>query len=227
VPPPALPTGEITPDDVNDVVNAALQCVRRVHGEHGLVSESVPIPVNSTNQPSDVFISIVQANRQLNLMLDRQFAPSDVFEQVTRAVGYTSRLLEKFPDSTPIPQEPTLEEGKRPADVYRRLLECIDRIRAIAKLSGLEMLELNIDEKQIPEAVPSDVFDVATLAVAELAYLHSKLPDAKPIREVYYVGRKFPSHVFQRVGILESQLTALEQLVRENPGWLESESSGK
>lgn len=86
------------------------------------------------------------------------------------------------------------------------------------------MLELRIDDSQIESAEPSDVYDVASLIIAELAYLHSKIPGAKSPREVYYVGRKFPSHVFQRVGILEGQLVRLELLVKQNSTWLKQES---
>ena len=85
------------------------------------------------------------------------------------------------------------------------------------------MLELRIDETQIQQAEPSDVYDVASLIVAELAYLHSKLTDAKSPREVYYVGRKFPSHVYQRAGILDRQLIELQRWVLENPDWLKGE----
>ena len=221
--PPALPIDNITAGDVHEVVNAALKCVRRVRAKYGDDTNSVPIAHDPTKQPSEVFKSIVQANRQLNLMLERRFSPSDVFQQVTLAVGYSARLLERFPDATTIPDEPAFEKGKRPADVYRRLLGCVERVRRIARSSGLEVLELQIDENQIWKAEPSDVYDVASLIVAELAYLHSQLPDLKPPRAVYYVGRKFPSHVFQRAGILDRQLMELERHMQEHSNWLKRE----
>lgn len=72
---------------------------------------------------------------------------------------------------------------------------------------------------------PSDVYDVASLVVAELACLHSRLPDAKPPREVYYVGRKFLSHVFQRAGTPDRQLVELERWVKDESDWLQQESA--
>gem|GEM_PF-6574743 len=53
-----------------------------------------------------------------------------------------------------------------------------------------------------------------------------ELQGAAP-REVYYVGRKFPAHVYQRAGILEAQLVELENLVRKNPDWMTGESTDK
>ncbi len=222
--PPRLPKGDIQPADVLNVVDVALTCVRRVKRKYEIETTSTPATRDDSKQPTDVFRSIVQANRQLNLMLERRYAPGDVFEQVTRSIGHTSRLLEHFPDAATLHDEPKFQEGKRPADVYRRLLDCFKRIRSIAELSGLEMLELQIDDSQIEVAEPSDVYDIASLIVAELAYLHSVLPGAKPPRSVYYVGRKFPSHVFQRAGILAGQLIDLERLVKQNPDWLKQKS---
>lgn len=224
---PTLPEGDISPSDVYNVVDAALQSLRQVKRRYGLETDARLSEPDATKQPTDVFKSIVQANQQLNLMLERQFAPSDVFQQVTRAVGYASRLLDRFPNTVLIPEEPAFEAGKRPADVYRRLLGCVERIRRLADLSGLELLELQVDEKLIQQAEPSDVFDIASLVVSELSYLHGKLTDAKPPRDVYYVGRKFPAHVYQRVGILERQLAELDRRVQENPDWLTQEPVGE
>jgi len=217
---PKPPEGEITPQDVYRVVEAAIDRIRRVKRELGVDTKVEPAPLDPSKTPSDVFRSAVQANRQLNLLLERQFAPSDVFQQVTVGVGYASRLLESFPNAEVMPPEPKFEDGKRPADVYRRLVTCFGVIREVAERADIEMLELEIDEEQIADARPSDVYDVASLLISELAYLHARLPDAQPPRPVYYVGRKFPSHVYQRVGILELQIEQLHSLAAKHPDWL-------
>lgn len=135
--PPTLPSGEIRPGDVQEVVDVALKCVQRVNSKYDLKTAKPLGELDETKQPTDVFRSIVQANRQLNVMLERRFAPEDVFQQVTRAIGHTSRLLEAFPNAETRYDEPVFEAGKRPADVYRRLLSCFERIRGIAQLSGI------------------------------------------------------------------------------------------
>ena len=77
------------------------------------------------------------------------------------------------------------------------------------------MLALEVEAEELAVVTPSDVYDVASLLVAELAHLHRQFPDAEPPHETYYPGRKFPSHVYQRVGILESQLIELEKQLIE------------
>jgi len=172
--------------------------------------------------PSDVLRSIVQANRQLNLMLERKFAPGDVFQQVTVAIGNAERLIEQFPgESSTIPDPPKYEPNKIPADVYRRLLGCFATVQKITEQSGQQVLKLGqLDEAEISRAAPSDVYDVASLVVSELAYIRGELPDAALPRKVYFPGRKFPSDVLQRVGILEKQLAQLGKLVEQNTDWL-------
>lgn len=222
---PGTPIHPLTSADVHEVVTAALGRIRKVKRTLRIEQSQVIEDPNVKREPTDVFRSIVQANRQLNLLLERQFTPSDVFQQVTRGVACTSRLLERFPAATSIPQTPQFEEGKRPADVYRRLVTCLNRVRRIAARSGEQTLEFEPDEKQIERAEPSDVYDVASLLVSELAYLHSQSGANRP-RKSYYPGRKYPSHVFQRAGILERQLVELESVVKQNPQWLEHTARG-
>ena len=217
---PTIPQGEIAPGDVSAMVNAALKCVQRVKVRYGIDKQTAAPERDPEKQPTDVLKAIVQANRQLNLMLERQFAPSDVFQEVTLGVGYTSRLLETFPKAERIPIEPAYEPEKRPVDVYRRLLGCFRRIREIAERSNVRMLDLEVDDAQIDAIVPSDVYDVASLIVAELAYLQSQLPASQPPRNVYFVGRKFPSDVYQRAGMLELQLIELQKQADGKPDWL-------
>jgi hypothetical protein len=219
-PAPSMPSGDIRPVHVHQVVDAALQRVRLVKKTLGIDEQSRPPPRDPDKTPTDVFRSIVSANRQLNLLRDRPFSPSDVFQEVTIAIGYAARLLAHFPGATRIASTPPFEPRKQPADVYRRLVECLGRIRQIAEQSNLKMLTLAISETDRAEATPSDVHDIASLVVSELAYLHAQLPGVLPAREVYYPGRRFPSQVYQRAGILEGQLLELQRLVQHDPGWL-------
>lgn len=224
---PKAPTRSLTPTDVYGVVDAALKRIRRVKKKLGIDKQATPPARDKTKTPTDVFQSCVQASRQLNLLLDRQFTPSDVFQQVTRSVAFASRLLERFPDAETIPDEPEFEPAKRPADVYGRLVSCFKIIKRVAENSGENVLGFDPDQKLYLQAEPSDVYDIASLLISELSYLHSKLPSAKPPHKVYYPGRKFPSHVFQRAGMLERQLTSLEALVGKNRDWLKPGSGGQ
>ena len=218
---PVIPKKQIEPSQVYVVVDTALQRIRLVKKKLGIIEQAQKTAQNTTKTPSDVFVAIIQANRQLNLLLDQQFTPSDVFQQVTLAVGYTSRLLGQFPNASKTPpQTPEFERGKRPSDVYRLLIGCYELTRQIAVTSGLNMLILKSSESQIDTVTPSDVYDIASLVVSELAYLYAQMDEAQPPYDVYNPGRKLPSHAYQRAGVLEKQLIDLQKRVNNNPNWL-------
>ncbi len=217
--PPSRPQGPISPPDVYTVVDATLHQLQGVKEKLAIPETSPVIPRDNLKTPTDVFRAVVQANRTLNLLLQDQFSPSDVFQEVTLAIGYSARLLEQFPDAKRIPSEPAWERRKKPADVYRRLIDCYGLIHTIATASGFSIAELRPDQAAIEHAQPGDVYDVASLLVSDLAYLHAQRKDSRPPRDVFNPGDKLPAHVFQRIGILEAQLVQLKTFVQANPDW--------
>lgn len=216
---PEIPQGEILPDHVWQVVDAALQRIQRVKSELGIIENSASRVRDADKRPIDVFRTIAQANRQLNLLLERRFSSSDVFKQVTLAMAYSARLLSHFDGTQRIAATPPYQRGKRPVDVYHRLVAILARLQKIAQQSGLAMLTLS-DVNNATEITPSDVYDIASVLVAELAYLHQQLGTVEPPLTPRYPGRKFPADVYQRAGILEAQLVTLQARVTADPDWL-------
>ena len=205
------------------LVTAALDRLVTIKKELGIketVSEKAHPP---STKPTEVARAIVQANRQLNLMLQRRFSSSDVFQQVSWGIQYAKALLAQFPGATPSIASPPFERGKQPGEVFLRLVQCFKHVEEIAHLSGTAALHL--DAKAAKRAMddfeiqPSDVYDLATLLVSDLTYLYGRLKDVPPIPSVPFPGRKFPSHVYQQAGMLLDHLRALEQQVRANPDW--------
>ncbi|MDH3582605.1 MAG: hypothetical protein OER86_00125 [Phycisphaerae bacterium] len=222
---PKPPEGKLTPVHVYAAVKAALDQVQRCKKELGIREQAASPARDATKTPTDVFRAIIEANRQLNALLDRRFAPADVYQQVTVAISYTANLLATFPGATRIPEAPVMERGKEPADVHRRLVGCFERVRRIAARSGVTVLKLGTNTDGQARVAPADVYDIATLLVSELAHLHARRATGKEPIEPYYPGRKFPSHVYQRAGILEAQLIDLEKQVEAAPDWLGGSSS--
>ncbi len=217
---PPTPAAELSPADVLHVIDQAIAQLQHVEEALEISGEVEPLARDPSRTPTDVFQSIVHSNGQMNLLLDRRFSPSDVFQQITLAISYASILLAEFPESTRIPPAPELERGKQPADVYRRLLGCYEQLGRIAANSNVSMLEVTVSEEGIVDASPSDVYDIASLLVAALAHFHSRLSNAGAPRAAYYPGQKTPSQVFQRSGILEAQLAQLATSSEAHPAWI-------
>lgn len=223
MPQPITPTGQIEASDVLPVVDSVLGAIVELNQHVGISERPKPPLRDAAHTPTDVLTAIILANRQLNLLVERRFTSRDVFQQITLAVSYGSTLLSSFPDATRLPDEPDFQPQKTPADVYRRLLDCYALLQQIAKDSKVQMLEFRIDEKAprtLDSIAPSDVYDIASLLVSELAYLHSLRGDLPPVKRVFSPGQLFPSHVYQRAGMLESQIEQLAKAAKENPDWL-------
>jgi hypothetical protein len=220
-PPPGTPVGEILPFDISVVITATLMRLRAVKAKLGISEPTTEPQTIGMKTPSEVFVAVNEANRQLDLLLDQRVGPSDVFQKVTLAIGYAARLLARFPGQSRIPEAPPFERQKFPADVYRRLLACFDTVRSVMKDSGLDTLELHtVDGGGYGWVTTDDTYELASLIVADLSYLHSQIPAVRPPHNVYYPGRKVQAHVYQRAGILEAQLHNLQRLVTRDRRWL-------
>ena len=216
---------DIQPFHIWKIVNEAYKRILVVKQELGIpgsTSEQLKDPSTTMTHAGG---AIVAANRQINLVLERPFTPGDVVHQVNLAIQYAAKLLQQFPKTTPIPQAPPFERGKQPGEAFLRLVDCFERLEAIAQQSKVPVL--HFDRNAMNKAVnhydfhPSDVYDMATLLVSDLAFLHAKLNSPQsPTPVSYPTGRIFPSHAYQQAGVLYAQLVQLEQHVKNHPDWL-------
>jgi hypothetical protein len=199
------------PADVFKLVVAARTNVADVIDSLGIAapaSES-DAAVARDKQPSDVFLSILAVNRQLNSLLDRRFAPSDVFEEVTLAIGYGAILLGQYQDVDRIPEPPPVQPGRVPSDVFYRLLEGLEKLKILYGNEGLASLSVDATDTSSEQITPSDVSDIASLLVARLDFLHKHKSLERRPREPYFPGTVYPTDVYRQAGILLRQLDTL------------------
>ena len=212
---------DIRPFHVWKVVDTSLRRILSLKQQLGLTntnSEALPDPETT---PTQVFFVIGLANKQLNLLLLHQFSPKDVAEQVNLGMEYTTHLLRKFPTAPAPAPLPALERGRLPWDSYSRLIDCYTVLGDIAHASNIKMLSLANQNLDRPDIQPNDVYDLATLIISELAYLHAHLPTTLPPKRVSLHGPILPSHVYQQTGGLLAQLHALHKQVQDHPTWLQ------
>jgi hypothetical protein len=202
------------------VINEAIEHLRIIKQLYGLEPSSDEVPVYDDRTNAEVYAALVAADRQLNRMLDRPVESREVHRQVTIATLYAAKLLEQFNTTTPLPSPPEFEPNKNPTEVYARLLRCLKQVRQIASTMEVEMLTLEPSKEHLANVEPGDVLELALVLTAQLEHLHSLVPEIDMPEEVYYVDRKFPSHVYQSAGTLEQQLAELTRAVRANPRWL-------
>jgi hypothetical protein len=208
------PEGEIAAADVYELVASALEQVKLVRAELE-ITEPVIRQLREAEMPATgLFSTIVDANRQLDLLITNAITPADVFEEVSFALIYASGMLAKHAAGVDVPDAP-FPGPKRPADVYLQLLDCIDIAHRIASTQGVEVLSLS-SRRNVPGNVePGHVYDIANILTADLAML-AKVIGADQTGEDLGPTPKhiFPSHAYQRAETLKRALEALEAALR-------------
>jgi len=200
---------EARPADVFGVVDAALAAVLVVKQNLGIETAVAEKQQPDTSTPSDVFNATIAAGSEINHLLEQRTSPSDVFQLVTAAVYTAAALHVVIPGGPSRPAEPSFEPNKMPSDVYSRMRRCFTLIRLLAESKGGATLRFEIDGEGSQRVSPNDVGDLASLIVEELTHLHRQVPVAVAPARAHYPGKRFPAHVYQRVGLLESILEDL------------------
>jgi hypothetical protein len=214
--PPPTPSDGIGLQDVLSRIRDARQMLSQVIRELQIAPSDGSTPGEGVST-ADIFNAILDLNRQLNLLLERHTSPSDVYKEITLAMGYSARLLARYPDAIRIPEEPLFEPDQRPKDVYLRLIECLQSVVRIFDKLGLAILKIDPSRTDLDSLQPSDVYLVASMIVSQLDFLYKHLGIAKPPPQPVYPGLKFPAHSYQRAGILQAQLQQLERLLVTDP----------
>lgn len=211
--PPPAPDGEVQPKDTYEVVRAALEQILLVKRE---LTIEAAVPLEQRDDPiapTGVFLVIVDVNRQLNLMIGDSARPRDVFEQVSVAVIYAAAVLAKHPGATQVPEAPAFDGHKRMDDVYTKLLTCIEIMSRVGPKAGVPVLRVS-PRRNLPNNINSGhVYDLARILVADLAALADSVEAQRVSLGLTTPERVFPTQVFERAGILQQQLLALEALL--------------
>lgn len=218
--------GNLRPADVYVLVDAALDRFIIIKRHLDIKQRVTPPPRDAGKRPTDVFNAIIRVNYQLDLMLKRHIDQSDVFRRTTEAIAYAACLIGRFPRTPRIPVTPVYLARKENSDCFLQLLQCFQTIREIANLSGIpDILHLSMQDIPGDTVLVLDLYNVASILVSELAYLHSRLDDAAPARQAYDPGPKTSEQVYQRISLLEKQLGKLKEQVAGEPNWLQTASN--
>jgi hypothetical protein len=158
-----------------------------------------------------VFLVVIDINRQLNQLLRVPIGDAEVFEEVSAAITYAAALLEMYPGTTAVPEAPPYDGYKRPADVYRRLTECMDAVIRVAPKAGVQVLGLSARRNVPDDTEPGHAYDIARFLVADLAAI-ADARDAPRVRATLPAPKHiFPTEVYAHAGILLRQLEELER----------------
>jgi hypothetical protein len=209
--PGPAPSGDISPDDVYALLDDALAQIRVAAEAIGITERATFEQRVTSIAATGVFLVVIDINRQLDQMLRVPIGDAEVFEEVSSAITYAAALLATYPGTTAVPEPPAFDGYKRPADVYQRLMECMDAVIRVAPKVGVQVLGLGARRNVPDDTEPGHAYDIARFLVADLA----ALADARDVPTVR-VSLPAPKHIFPtevhaHAGILLRQLEQLEQ----------------
>lgn len=212
-------SNDIVPADVYSVVDASLKRILLVKKELGITKKIIETKEASNTTPSDVFNSILNSNQELSGLLYQKISPTDVYSQITQAISYSAHLINQANASPLIPNPSQFSANKKPSDVYKRLIKCIQTLQVIAEKSNIRMLHIKVNDFSQYQATASNAYDISKIIVAETKYLNMLLPKPEEV-DLFYPGYKTPSQTFQRSSILLKQLNILKKSAEKNSSWL-------
>lgn len=201
--PAVPPIGAIVPGNCYELIDAIVAQVEDIAGEVGVTAKAAEPQLEPARQPSDVLVMMVRVNRQLSRLLERPMAPRDCYRTVALATAYARRL-----GVAPVATV-AFEHGKQPADCYRALEACLVTVEKKLAAKGQTALTARAS---LPDAAPTDVYDLANVVLGEVAYLHSLDGAHNPPIHAFEPGghgHRLPAHVYQLARTLDAQLAAL------------------
>ncbi|MFW5451771.1 MAG: hypothetical protein ACKE9I_09240 [Methylophagaceae bacterium] len=210
----------IQPFHVWQMVNQAYEQILLVKNKLKINQQEIEKPQPIYTSPSDVFAHVVSVNGQINALLNQQFSPSDVYQKVNESIHIMAALLATEPSVKRIPLASSFERRKTPTDVYQYLIETRVILAKIMANYDIHFAHIQNDNTRTRTRAPSDVYDLASLLVANLHYVHSLKLAVKPPAKTYPSVNKIPSDVYQRLSILHQQLLLFQKLHEHSPNWL-------
>ncbi len=209
---PPVPEGELTPADTLLVVEEALAQIRRVKLALSIETEADLFPPTDSSA-TGTFMTLLDINRQVNLLLEEPPRPADVFGQVTLSSVFAASVLSHLGESDILPPAPPFDGYKRPADVYGVLLRCAELLGRIGDETGAPTLHIST-RRNIPDDIePGHVYDISTILVGGLALVSSMLEADDVFPTLETPERIFPTQVYARANVLLQQLEQIEQLL--------------
>ncbi|MFT7580047.1 MAG: hypothetical protein ACI9MR_001714 [Myxococcota bacterium] len=190
------PSAEETFRTLDDVLSTVLK-VKEALGITAKVSEKKS-PPTTTN--ADVFNRLFATGALLNSLLDDRTSATDVYNVISYTLRLCMLMHGSFSDEL-MPETPAFLPNKTSGDVFRELESLFPLVRDMGDHFGLPFLHLERTGAARP-ATADDVSDFAVIIIGALNQIRvaARLPEESIPFGNY--GRKYPSHVHQRVRLL-------------------------
>lgn len=192
----------VRPEDVLQIIDAARVQIDAARQRLGC-PEQPPEPTSEpAGAPEDVLVTLIKLNRNMARVHQHPFTPTEVYRPLALASAYATCL------GAPTELAP-FEPRVPPPLAHARISACLARTAELVKARGGTPLAVRSGQVDM---LPSDNYDLVSLLLGEVAYLHALTPGAAPLHPFAPEPRGYylPAHVVQLANTLLAQLTALK-----------------
>ena len=191
------------------------QLINKSNKKLALVKETLSITTRpSKNQEmlekdfSEVFNELIKANGELNHLLKNKLGIKAIYQEVTSSINYMSQIL-RFSNKeiTRIPTvKKTLKKAHSRRDIYQLLVESIDVLKAISKLSSLEML--TVRSNLLSQTVTNnELYLLTTIIFSKVYYFYYEIPEPLEMIESYQPDITELEPLYERVSLLKAPVS--------------------
>lgn len=155
----------LEPDLVYEMTQRVLTELHIFKKLRGIKTQISKTALNKNKKPLDVFNLMHRVSQKLDIINESQVEPSDVYAQVMRLhddITIILKYLSLVDNTTP----PLKNVNSKPQDALNSVFAFIDIIHEIHKKTAVDITDF--DTFKVKKAIPSDVINVVTLALAEL-----------------------------------------------------------
>ncbi|WP_425052436.1 hypothetical protein [Psychromarinibacter sp. S121] len=204
-----VPSREVTPSDVKEVMDRILSGVVDLRGAYGVEDEVATPALPEGKTPTDVNANLLRIGAQLDALGVPATVPNDVFqlastvlmalEDIARHTGTEFNTGSLWP-----------ETGRTPANVYQAVHQLIADLKTLSEADPRFAVDGIVDPGQLSgDITPADVMKILSRAMADVQAIRAAAGVEEPAASAPYLGGKTPSDVYFAVKQARAVVAAL------------------
>lgn len=177
---PAFPVHEVTPGEVKDFVDLALEEIRELRPEFGVTATAEPAPLPTGKTPTDVYALLHEVSLQVDELGETGVKPYHVYHSAMAVLHELDNIWDHTGRTGDVHLEPSHGMGDQETyDMAYGLLEDIAHLggqTGFAVPGGIVVLE-----RRTGDISQADIMELLNAAMAELAAVKVTVGSTEPV----------------------------------------------
>ncbi len=210
---PTLPTREIVPADVKNVVTQILTDLRPLRKPFGVKKASPKSELTSGKNPTHVYGNLIKADLLISGLGIPRVVPNDVYQIGMTIVG-DLKLIRKHVGINEELQMASPSKRQKPKHVFARGMEVLAAMKALSDANPKFAVPggIILPNDRTGKVTPGHVIDLFNNVLADISAIKAKLGINVPTKLAPVASGKTPSNVFDAINTALSAVKSLQKL---------------